>query len=239
MALQLKFKTQQDRGAERLWLTNLTGEYNATDNQGGFGIAGTPNPDLGQICLLAIIQRNASSGAQNLEAVGSATQYNPSAVNTDENVFEFVYINDGWHSMNLVVLPASSNQTTDQLGAEIQVGQYYYYTVDNTVYLKVSLTNPEQDTPIEEEDYPEVLNQVDIITTRCEDVFLSKLSVQREDQYIDYRKTRKGVCTPDQQFNAMRELTEDLISIDYTFRSGLMVQSQDQTETILDEQNLD
>ena len=67
---------------------------------------------------------------------------------------------------------------------------------------------------------------------------MSKALVYREEQYIDYRKVRKGVCEPNSIFNEMREITEDVISSDLTFRSGLMVQAQDQAETLIDEKNL-
>jgi hypothetical protein len=238
MPLTIKFKTQQDRGAERLWLTDLTGEYVVVDNEGGYGIAGTPNTDLSQLCLVAIVQRNFSEGTQLLEPVGTLTSYSATALNTDSAVFELVYINDGWHSMNLVALPVSNNQIDDLEGNSLAVGDHYYLPADSSVYIKVSVPTPALDTVVEEADYASILDQVGIITTRCEDMFLSSLSIERENIYQSYRATRKGKCEPNSKFNDVRELTEDIISADLTFRSGLMVQAQDQVELVLDERNL-
>lgn len=230
MALVLKFKTQINVDADRLFITNLTGEYATPDNEGGFG---TPNENLNELCLLAIIQRNASTGAESLEPIGNPFSYNPTAANDFENVFEFEYINDGWHTMDLIVLPVSVNQNTDLLGATINIGDNFYYTVTSKIHIKTGV-----DASEEVADLTTVLDQAGITKSRCEDMFLGTLSVERENQYISYRKTRSGVCQPDAKFNAMRELTEDIISADLTFRSGLTVQSQDQVEVLLDEQNV-
>jgi hypothetical protein len=230
MALTIKFKTQADREADRLWLTDLTGEYNAETNTGGYG---TPNVDLHDICLLAIIQRNASYGVEQLQFIPQPFIYNPSADNDFQTVFEALYINDGWHSMNLVALPVSTNGDVDQQGNTILEGQNFYWTQFAGIFLKGRLN-----VNIPVENYEEVLEQDDLVTTKCEDFFMSKALVYREEQYIDYRKIRKGVCEPNSVFNEMREITEDVISSDLTFRSGLMVQAQDQAETLIDEKNL-
>ncbi len=232
MALTIKVLAQQSRGADRVFLTDLTGEYDAVDNVGGYGVLGTPNPDLAQLCLVAIVQRNASTGSELLEGVGTLTKYNPGASDSDVTIFELVYKNDGWHTINLVALPTSANQTTDALGNVFVTGDNYYFTTDGLVYIKTDIGSDEVT------DLRTILDQQNIDTVKCEDMFLSTLSVERENIYQAYRATRKGVCVPDSQFNSARELTEDIISADLTFRSGLMVQSQDQVETVLDERNL-
>ena len=230
MALTIKFKTQADRQAERLWITDLTGEYNEETNQGGYG---NPNTNLSAICLLAVIQRNASYGLETLEFVPQPFIYNPNAANDLQTVFEAIYINDGWHTMNLIALPVSNNGDVDLQGNTILEGQNFYWSQFQCIFLKGRLN---VNLPVE--DYAAVLEQDDLVTTKCEYFFMSKALVYREEQYIDYRKIRKGVCEPNSVFNEMREITEDVISSDLTFRSGLMVQAQDQAETLIDEKNL-
>jgi hypothetical protein len=130
-------------------------------------------------------------------------------------------------------LPVSTNGDVDQQGNTILEGQNFYWTQFAGIFLKGRLN---VNLPVE--DYAEVLKQDDLVVTLCEDFFMSKALVYREEQYIDYRKVRKGVCEPNSIFNEMREITEDVISSDLTFRSGLMVQAQDQAETLIDEKNL-
>ena len=235
MALTLKYKVQQDREGDRLWITDLTGEYNVDTNPTGYGIAGVPNLDLKNLCLLGIIQRNASEGVEVLEFVNEPFIYNPNSTNDYQTVLEAVYKNDGWHTINLVALPVSADGNFDDQGNEILEGQNFYWTQYQAIYLKRRVG--ELSTKVTE--YEKVLEQEGLITTQCEDFFLSSLSIFREEEYKEYRTIRKGVCMPEPAFDALRETTEDIISADLTFRSGLMVQAQDQVEVLLDEKNLD
>ena len=232
MALVIKYKSQLNTEADRVFITDLTGLYAAGTNDGGYG---TPNEDLNTLCLLALIQRNASEGAESLAAVGSEGYYNPSAVNTDQTIFEFVYESDGWHTMDLIALPVSVNRDEDINGNTMVVGDHFYLTSESAIHVKTGAGASDLVT-----DLTTVLDQTStaLQKTRCEEFFMGKLSVEREAQYTEYRRTRKGVCKPDKEFNAIRELTEDLISADQTFRSGLTTQAQDQIEIVIDEQNV-
>lgn len=229
MPLIIKFKTEPNRDGDRLFITDITGEYNDPDNIGGYG---SPNQDLNTLCLLAIIQYNHSEGVKFLDFIGSQFYYNASSINTDVNVFEANYINDGWHTMDLIALPVSSNKNQDINGNQLSDGDHFYYTFDNTIHKRTGQDESEQVDP------NTVLDQASLEKTRCEDFFQSRLLRYREEQYAQYRRERSSVCVPNALFNENRELTEDIISTEFTFRSGLMVEAQDSVEIVLDEKNI-
>ncbi len=229
MAQIIKFKTEQSREGDRIWISDLTGEHADPDNLGGYGV---DNPDLSTLCLLAIIQYNQSEGVQFLEFVGSQYYYNQAANNTDQNIFEAIYKSDGWHTMDLIALPVSENRNQDVNGNQMNNGDHFYYTGDNTIHIKTGVDLSETVDP------NTVLSQLSLNKTRCEDFFQSKLLIFREQEYSEYRRERTAVCAPSSLFNEIRELTEDIISTEYTFRSGLMVEAQDQVELVLDEKNI-
>lgn len=233
MTLVLKALNQPDIQGQRLWMTEVVGEYVVTTNEGGHGIAGSPNPDLANSAIVAIAIRNDSTGPQMLVPVTSAAKYNPGAGNADQTEFEFFYINDGWHSLYLMRLPVSSDGDTDLDGADVDEGDYYYHSVNLGVYQKVS------GAPMLVVDYSVMIDVSNIIQTKCEDFFQSGLSGNRAEKAIALQGLRKTNCSEDPKFQELRGLTEDIISNDYTFRSGLTTEAQNQVEMNLDEFNVD
>jgi hypothetical protein len=232
MPITPKFKVQADRQGDSLWLTDLTGEYQDPDNKGGYG---TPNFDLNQICMVALIKRNGTEGEVFLESTWHIN-YDPSLGNDeDDTYYNFTYVNDGWHTAYYAQLPVSANGDVDKFGNLIGVDEYFYFTKTDTIHKKIG---PLIDEVEEVENVEDILLQDNLVVTQCEDFFMSNLSELREEEYQDYRKNRSGVCAPNSRFNRLREMTEDLISSNLTFKSGLMENSQMQIEHLLSEKNL-
>lgn len=229
MALTLKFKTQIDSAADNLFITDKTGEYDAEDNTGGWG---SPNAELNQSAVLAQIIYKRSTGDVSLEPVGTQIRFNSGASNTDEYQFQFTYQNDGYHQQYLMRLPASNDGDFTLEGLGIVDGDYFYLVPQTDVYQKVAGVN------VLVEDYTVLIGNENIIQTLCEDLWLGVLSVRRSELYLQYREDRSSGCDISSQFQELRALTEDLIGSDYTFRSGLQTQAQDQVETLLDENHL-
>jgi hypothetical protein len=229
MALTLKLLTQIASDVKDLFITDKTGEYDASDNTGGWG---APNPELNQSALLAQVVYKASTGDVSLEAVGSPIRYNPAASNTDESQFQFTYVNDGYHIHYLMRLPASNDGSFTLEGFGINEGDYFYFIPQSDVYVKQSGEN------VLVTDYTVLIGDSNISQSLCEDLWLGELTVERSSLYLQYREDRNSGCDISSQFQELRALTEDLIGADYTFRSGLQIQAQDQVETLLSENNL-
>ncbi len=235
MTLVLKALNQPDIQGERLWITDVTSEYVVTTNDGGWGIDEVPNPNQSVSAIVAIARRNASAGIEELLPVGAAVFYNPSALNTDTHSFEFFYRNDGHHTMYLMRLPVSADGdiSLDISPVAINEGDYYYHTINLGVYQKVG------GNPVLVTDYTIMIDNGDIIQTKCEDFFQSGLASNRAIRYLNYKATRKTNCAEDPKFQELRGQTEDIISNDYIFRSGLTVDAQNGVEENLDEFNVD
>ncbi len=227
MPLVLKYKTQIDISAEFLWVTDKTGEYSSPDNEGGWG---NPNQELNQSALLTLINLKHSTGDIPLMPVGVQVKFSAASVNSQETMFQFNYESDGYHDMYLIRLPVSNDGLITLEGIGLSEGDYFYYTAQDDIYQIVNLF------PVLVEDYNVILDDIsNQINTRCQEIFLGLLSVQRSELYLKYREDRNEGCNVDNQFDTLRMLTEDLIGADYTFRSGLTTQAEDQTETLLDE----
>lgn len=233
MTLVLKPLNQPDIQGERLWITDVTGEYVAVTNEGGWGIALTPNPDQVNSAIIAIARRNSSTGIEELVPVSSAAKYNPGASNDDNVEFEFFYKNDGWHTMYLMRLPVSADGEIDVDDIAINEGDFYYHSVNLDVYQKVG------GVATLVPDYTVMIGDSNVVQTKCEDLFQSGLSKKRGVNYISMMDTRKTNCSEDNKFQALRGLTEDIISSDYIFRSGLTSDAQNNVEKNLDEFNVD
>lgn len=229
MSLTLKLLNQIGSGSENLFITDKTGEYDATDNTGGWGVS---NPELNESAILAQIVYKASGGDVSLEPVGSQLRFNSSANNADENQFQFTYFNDGYHIHYLMRLPVSNDGDFTLEGIGIVEGDYFYFVPQADVFRKIAGEN------VLVEDYKELIGASNVTQSNCEEFWLGRLSIERSNQYLQYREDRSSGCDISSQFQELRALTEDLIGSDYTFRSGLQVQAQDQVETLLDENNL-
>lgn len=230
MALIIKQKTEQDREGDRVYVTDITGEFSDPTNLGGYGGL---NYDLNTLCVMSLIIYNHSEGDSYLDYVGGQFIHDSGASNDKETLFEANYIGDGWHSAHLIHLPVSNNHNQDLNFNQLNDGDFFYYPLTNTINVKTGI-----DESDEVEDLSTVLLATNLEETICEEFFQSKLLIHREKEYSEYRRQRTSVCAPSAIFNELRETTEDIISSEYTFRSGLKVEAQSQIELVLDEKNV-
>jgi hypothetical protein len=233
MTLVLKALVQPNTEGDRLFITDVTGAYAASTNEGGWGDAGVPNPDLVNSALVAIAIRKASEGDENLAPVATAARFNPLATNDDQTTFEFYYKNDGSHNAYLMRLPVSSDAIVDLDGNTLVDGDYFYNSVLLDVYKMVGAT------PTLLESLSEMIDNDTIVQTLCQDIFQPLQAKDRAARYLKMVATRKTNCSENPEFQDLRGHTEDLISNDYAFRSGLTIQAQDMVEQKLDELNID
>jgi len=238
MALVLTFKTEPNNSADRLWITDSTGEYEATNNPEGWGDPPPgANHDLNASALAVLILRKDSAGDQQLQPVSSDAIHNPGAANDDINVFEFYYVNDGTHYMYMWRLPVSADGVTDLEANAFVEGDYFYHSINQDVE-RVTATIPEVIT-----DYTEMIDVATgntfLYQTLCQDTFSAASAVKRQQEYRSYKAARQGNCAEDPLFLQAMETTLDIIGSEYSFRSGLLVEAQRQVETLLDEKDID
>ena len=232
MALVVKSENVTNRASDRLWITEKSGLYDAADNTGGWG---TPNPDQSKSALVAIAIRKASAADEMFAPVSSAAFFNPSASNSDEHSTEFFYINDGVFYLYLIRIPVSNDGVTDLESNALSEGDYFYLTGSNDIYQRVSSQNvlvPDYRVLID-------ISQDNVIKSFCQNYYGGQQTIARQQKYRDFQEARQGKMAEDPIFLKCYERTLDIISQEYSFRSGLLVDAQDQAETALDEYDID
>lgn len=234
MALALKVLIQQDISGGSIWLTDKTGEYASPDNEGGWGAAGTPNPDLGDSALVFSVVRNTQAGKEKVSPVSSGVYFNDAALNTDEITFEFRYLMDGWHSISFFRLPVSADGVNTEEGGVLSDLDYYYDNAPGNNEVR-QLDAGETLGYKVIDDYEEMIDNVDIVQITCEEMFYNKLAIKKNDLYKSYRDTRdkKGGQYKETRnyLEYVLDIHEDIRGADYAFRSGLMTEAQDIIET--------
>ena len=230
MALKLTFQIQIDADGESLWITDKTGAYDATDNEGGWG---TPNPELNETALAVLVQRSDADGLINLSPVSTDVQYNSGASNTDETIFQLLLGRDGRHLAYMFALPVSNDGATIIVsGTPLAEGDYFYWTTNNAVY-KI-----ESGSPVVVEDYSEMIDNVNIVQTLCQELILPDLTRKKHELYREYKDPRSKRCNDDATFQQVMLLQQDIQGADYSFRSGLTTQSEEIIDTLLHEYEL-
>lgn len=229
MALDIKFYTQLDYRAENVWIIDNTGEYDAANNEGGWG---APNPELSESALLALARVNTSEGYVNLTPVGSNLVHDNVALNSKINSFQFAYVTDGWHEYYLYWLAVSDDGVSDINGRPLAEGEYFYYRT------LLKLYKIESGTAVEVTDASEIIGKEGTTFTLCEKLEQGKLSMKRASYYSQYKSERNTACDTTQIMNKTRTLTEDIISNDYDFRVGMKTQAQTNVEYLLDVHNV-
>ena len=227
MPLSLTFKIQTDADGESLWITDQTGEYNDPDNITGWG---TPNLELDETALAVLVHRSDADGLVNLLPVSYDAFYNGSATNTDETTFQLFIGRDGRHLAYLFALPVSNNGTDIIVsGTTLNDGDYFYWNTNTAVY-KI-----ENSAPVQVTDYSEMVSNVNIVQSLCQDLILPDLTKKKHELYREYKDPRSKRCNDDDTFQEVLMLQQDIQGADYSFRSGLTTQSEEIIDTLLNE----
>jgi hypothetical protein len=229
MALTLKQKVQIDQTALYLWITDKTGEYDAVDNDTGWGNL-PDNPNLYQSCLLCYVEYQATAGAEEASPVSAQFIYDPSALNSDEKIFQFNYLNDGHYKSWLIRLMVTTDGVTSVDGITISEGDYFY--MSGVIYQKLSGQN------VEVTDYQPLTEDANLTKTMCNSFWSGKASKEHADKYQEYKEKLVGPCNENTIFQEMVMLREDIGGAFYAFKSGLTVGAQKVAETNIDTYNL-
>lgn len=231
MALTLKLEYSILNDGGKIYVTDKTGEYDATCNTTGWG---GPNKNLYESALMALVIRKSSGGNQLFES-DAYLVYNSSASNSDETEFEATFKLDGVLDVCLLRLPVSTNQTSYVDGGNIYNGHYYYYNGPSGtgpgVYKKEGgvatiFTN-----------YIILPYEVSATVTKTivSDIATPLLAIQAQKMYKEYRVEREKDCDDAEPlFQEILKLHEDMRGAYYTFWSNLSAEAENQVEDLLD-----
>lgn len=214
-----------------LRVTDITGEYDASDNVNGWG---APNAELDLSALFFIVKRKASTEDEFMESVTTQVVYDAAAANTKETAVEFTYLNDGVLEVTVGVLPYSADGTSIPSGAIPNDTFFYWSNSGETVWKMVD------SVPVAVTDINDLLDEADtVIQTTEQDILLPKLAVQKQSLYKTYRMERDKKCGDAKKtFQELLELGQNIQGAVYAFYSGLTTEAQDQVETLLEEYQL-
>lgn len=187
MALSFKIEAKIDIDGTTLYLTDKTGQYDAVDNEGGWG---TPNEERNLNALLAIVEKIVHDGENTfLEPITNQIVYNDTVDNTYETAFQFSMGNDGGYIQYFLLLPVSSDGITTLEGATIQENEYFYM-VDGNIYQKQAGGSNET-----VDNYSVLVDNTNDnrpTQANCQRIWTPKLSSKEAEIYNQYRKARKN-----------------------------------------------
>lgn len=235
MALVFKIEPKIDGSGNPIYLTDKTGAYVVTDNEGGWG---APNPERNLNALMAIVEKIVHEDGQPntfLSPITNQIVYNPSIDNSYETQFQFQVDNDGGHIHHFLLLPVSSDGITTLEGDTIQENDYFYMS-DGFVYQKeIGGDN------VIVEDYSVLVdptNDSKPVQANCQKLWTPKLNIKEGQIYNGYRIARTN-C------NDQRELLLEGIELGYNvkhanglFYQGLQLEAEDVIETQLEKYGL-
>lgn len=235
MATELKGLIQISQDGQFVWFTDKTGEFDVTSNDTGWG---DPNFELNQSAILVFVYRMQNPKVL-LKVVGSTVKHSAAAVNTDELVFQYDYLQDGYHQFNEVRLMVSADDATsiDTVPIVFTEGMYWYNSVTAEVKQLVSGQAVVQD--LTDTDVLDAIftNQISVIVLLCEKNFYKNLAVEKNNKYTNYRNARRDNNV--EQRNRMRTDGMDIIlgvsTSDYQFLFGFKSQSHDTVDSLLDD----
>ena len=235
MALEFKIETKIDSSGNPLYLTDKTGAYVVTDNEGGWG---APNPERNLNALMAIVEKIIHvDGEPNtfLSPVTNQIVYNGSIDNTYETSFQFTMGSDGGYIHYFLLLPVSTDGITTLEGDTI-LENWYFYMTDGNVYQKDSVGDN-----IVVDDYSVLIDTSNAnrpTQANCQKMWTPKLAVKEGSVYNEYRQARRD-CDNEQ------EILLEGIEIGYNvkhanglFYQGLQLEAEDVIETELEKYGL-
>lgn len=231
MALILKNSYQVTIPVDKIRVKDTTGEYDASSNVGGWG---TPNTELSEIALWAIVVRKAVSGDEYLSPVTNNFVYDPTASNDKQTTIEFLYSNDGVLNIYLGFLNVSEDGETYLIGGDpIEDGDFFYWANGGVYSWKRVDGDNEELTSVE------IIENEDISRVLCSDLVAARLAVQAQKIYKKYTIERvKNIDDAEPLFDEINKLQTDIQGAYYTFASNLSSQAQSQIETLLDSYQL-
>lgn len=226
--LQLKILIQLNVQGDRLYVTDKTGIYDATDNTGGWG---SPNPSLNKSALAVLVQRVSETITEFLP-VGTSVTFNPAALDSDETTLEFFFTLDGHIKVTEFRLPVSDDGSVDMDGTALDEEAYFYYNGE--------VNQIQSGLPVVITDLSVMLGDGDVVQATCEDLLYPQLKKEAQQIRLDYKNQRESCDdgSAEETFQEFRNLYFDLIGTDWDFAAGLVVQAERNIDRLLKQYEL-
>lgn len=226
MALILKKpKYQITVDAAKVYVTDITGAYDAVSNPGGWG---SPNPELDESAVVAFVQRIVDNVGTTLDYVDNYAVYDPTAENTKETRMEFDNALDGHIKIVIFRLPVSLDGATKVGGGSLVEGEFFYWNEDESLVWKREAGLP---IPV---DLAELEGEGSVVQSTCEDLIFPRLAIAYNTLYSEYMEDRDGSCNnADALFNELLHFRMDLAGAKYRFKNGYHGSAEDIIDSLL------
>jgi len=228
MALEFKIESKIDGSGNPLYLTDKTGAYVVTDNEGGWG---APNPERSLNALMAIVEKIVHvDGEPNtfLSPITNQIVYNPALTNTSETNFQFQMGVDGGHIQYFLLIPVSSDGITTLEGDTI-LENWYFYMTDGFIYQKNSVGDN-----VVVDDYSVLVDPTNTFApeqANCQRMWTPKLNIKEGKIYNDYRLARENCEDQRDVLLEGIELGYNVKHANGLFYQGLQLEAEDVIET--------
>jgi len=212
-----------------LTVVDKTGEYEVTDNPGGWG---APNEELNAVALGCIVVRKATDADELFTNSTTRFVYDPTALNTKETSFGVNFRMDGVLDIYIMKLNVSLDGVNYLDLNPILELEYFFW--DNKVW------QMNGGVPVEVVDYLSLLTVSAIQKVKCTDILYPKLAVKRQVRYKDWRNQRLKNCDDAEPiYDEIHKLVEDLRGASYAFWCNQQLEAQRIIEDLLEQYQLD
>lgn len=226
MALTLaKPKYQISVDATQIFVTDITGQYDAVTNEGGWG---APNPELSESAVAMYVARVLDGVETEMSPATSFAVYDPGAANTKETKLEFAFSMDGHLKIVIFRLPVSLDGSTKVEGGSLGEGEFFYWNNGDLIWQIVS------GAPVVKE-LSELIGEVSVVQSTCEDLVFPKLAIKYNTDYTEYMEERDDDDCDDAEtlFDNLVHFRVDLAGAKYRFKNGSVGSAEDIIESLL------
>lgn len=208
-----------NRLGTKLFFKDITGEYDAALNPGGYG---TPNEERSDFALVSYVRyMKSDAGLEGLELNTPSKDYDEGAALDVE--FEVDLIDDGWHYMTMFYLPYT--QTTEN--------HLYWDQVNKNIMQKKT----GGDVVLTKAQVLLLADEYKPLMVDSQDFWQPKTSIFQKTLDDDFTEALIAVQT--QTISKLREkldlVTRLMVAADYRFRSALQAEAQEIVEQLIDE----
>lgn len=231
MALVLKKpKYQITVDTTQVFVTDITGAYDAVDNTGGWG---APNFRLDQSAIAVLVQRVLDGVGTDMTPVANIEVYDPAAANSKETRLDFNFSMDGHMKIVIFRLPVSLDGVTKVEGGSLTELEYFYWNNTSLIWQIVA------GVPVAKE-LSTLVGVGSVVQSTCEDLVFPKLAVKYNTDYTVYmQEVEDEDCDDGEElFQALLHFRLDLAGAKYRFQNGSVGSAEDIIESLLKKNDL-
>lgn len=231
MALILKKpKYQISVDATRLFVTDITGQYDAVTNPTGWG---APNSELSESAVVMYVARVLDGVETEMTPVGNIAVYDSGAANSKETKLEFVFSMDGHLKIVIFRLPVSLDGSTKVEGGNLEEGEFFYWSNGDIIW------QIESGVPVAKE-VTDLIGEVSVVQSTCEDLVFPKLAIKYNTDYTEYMEERDDDDCDNAEtlFQNLLHFRLDLAGAKYRFKNGSVGSAEDIIESLLKKHDL-